>query len=62
MNNKEIKKLHKVITDNTIKCKCGHSIWLGHNNYGTCNWCGRLVFKNNKEEFKYRLKSHLLKR
>lgn len=45
------------IPENRVYCKCGHSItdMTPKHNYVTCSWCGRLVFKNKKAEFDYRL-------
>lgn len=62
LTNKQIMQRHKIATDESVKCKCGHSILIT-NRYGKviCNYCGRLVFRNKKEEFEYRLKERLLK-
>lgn len=39
-----------------IYCKCGHSIVISNKRkYKICSWCGRLVFKNKRAEFDYRL-------
>lgn len=37
--------------------KCGHSIIIPHWVEKTlCDWCGNYVFKNDKDEFKYRMR------
>ena len=41
-------------------CECGHSMTMYHN-YDYCSWCGKIVFKNKKEEFKYKLNLALKK-
>lgn len=51
-----IKKIHYERTKNTIKCKCGHSIPMRPCVKSViCNWCGCRVFRDKKEEFKYKL-------
>ena len=56
---KEIKKLHNIAAMNTVKCPCGHSIsFIDRNNKKICSWCGRLVYKSQKEK----LKEELMKR
>lgn len=50
-----LKKLAKV-------CKCGHSITIWNKKgYIVCDWCGRLVFANEKIEKEYRQKETLYK-
>ena len=57
--NSEILKLSKLATNNTVKCKCGHSIaFISRSNSIICSWCGRLVYKSQKEK----LKEELMKR
>lgn len=51
-----IKKIHTERTENTYKCKCGHSVVIRPDETKIlCHWCNRYVFKNQKDEFKYRL-------
>lgn len=42
------------------KCKCGHKVvipnWVDKQ---VCGWCGKYVFKNEKDEFKYRMRGLL---
>lgn len=43
-------------------CTCGHRVvipkWIDK---GMCSWCGKYVFKNKKDEFKYRINEKLRK-
>ena len=48
------------ITQQSIKCKhCGHSVLFSRREKTICSWCGHWVFKDQKEEFKYRLENLL---
>lgn len=40
---------------NSVKCKCGHTVFLGRKDKIVCSWCGNYVFKDKKEEFRYRM-------
>lgn len=59
-------KQHKIMSNNyakvKYKCKCGHKViipeWVDKQ---LCKYCGTYVFKNKKEEFKYRMKERLKK-
>ena len=47
---------------NKFACKnCGHKqlvpVFMGKN---ICDWCGNYVFREEKDEFKYRLKEKLI--
>lgn len=49
-------KLDSFIKNNlNVKCKCGHSIDLINKDKTICSHCGKWVFKNKQDEFKYRL-------
>lgn len=37
-----------------VKCPCGHSQTV-FNDKTICRWCGRMVYRNKKMEFKERL-------
>ncbi|MBR1653698.1 MAG: hypothetical protein IJ690_07605 [Clostridia bacterium] len=57
-----IRKYDEKIADKKTKCKCGHTILIPNNmTHILCSWCGQYVFKHNKDEFEYRLKSATLK-
>ena len=56
-------KLLEVICNNTVKCKCGHSIsFLDKSEKKICNWCGNYVYKNKKLEFIEKLSFYLRKK
>ena len=60
---KNIEKIHQERTDNTYKCKCGHSVTIRPGlKKVLCNWCNRYVFKNKEDEFKYRVKEQMNKK
>ena len=62
MSLKTDKKLYETIQDLTVKCKCGHSIFMPVYLKNTiCSHCKKLVFRNNKEEFKYKMERMLKK-
>lgn len=43
-------------TKNSVKCEhCGHTEFLGKQNYKICSWCGYYIFKNKKIEFNFRM-------
>lgn len=42
-------------TKNSVKCRCGHTNFLGSKEKIICSWCGNYVFKNKKIEFIYRI-------
>ena len=63
LNFKEIAILSGEQTKNRKLCKvCGHSKLLGLQNKAICNYCGNYIFKNEEEEFKYRLKEKIIRR
>ena len=52
MNYKELEKYTNNLQDHMYKCKCSHTVLVGKNyRYSICNWCGRKVYKNAKDEF-----------
>jgi len=41
-------------------CKCGHRVVIPvWQDKQVCTWCGNYVFKDKKEEFKYRIKEKI---
>lgn len=52
------RKLESAIDEITFKCPCGHSVEVFRDRR-VCNHCGRLIFKNKEDEFKYRLREKL---
>lgn len=56
MTNKELSIYTKELQNYIHKCKCGHSVLIrAYEVKSICNWCGRSVYRNEKEEFKDRL-------
>ena len=57
---KEFSKMQDEYDKVKYRCACGHRVvipnWVDKN---VCDWCGNYVFKNKKDEFKYRLKEKL---
>ena len=58
---KEDTKKLNFYTRNSIKCKCGHTNFLGSRDKIICSWCGSYVFRNRRIEFKHRI-GELLKK
>ena len=42
-------------TKNSTKCRCGHTNFLGSREKIVCSWCNKYVFKNERDEFIYRI-------
>ena len=56
LNDKEWKKLNDEYDKMKYICKCGHRVIIHPNRKKTlCSWCGNYVFREKKDEFKYRL-------
>ena len=64
MINPKLKKYRKIedayVEDNVEfvanKCKCGHTLTFLTRHPRTCTYCGRLVYANQEDEFKEKLK------
>lgn len=55
-NFEEQERLDSFIKNNlNVKCSCGHSIDLFNKTKAICSHCGKWVFKDKNEEFKYKL-------
>ena len=62
MTFEEQKKLDNFIKKNlNRKCECGHSINFINSDKIICTHCGKYVFKNKEDEFKYKLNQKLKK-
>lgn len=49
-------KLFDSVTNCRVKCKkCGHTVLLPKYKKTVCTHCGSYIFKNDAEEFKFRL-------
>ena len=56
MSYKDLNKYADELQNFIYKCKCGHSVLIRHGKIkNICNWCGRSVYRNKKDEFKDRL-------
>lgn len=58
---KDIEKKRRFVTDNAVKCQCGHSLFFKRD-YIICTWCGNMVFRNDKAKFKYKLNQAIKKK
>lgn len=61
LTNKEFNNMSNNYAKVKYQCKkCGHKVvipkWVDKQ---LCDWCGHYVFKNEKDEFKYRIKEKL---
>lgn len=61
MTNDEIQKYNEELSKHKYICKnCGRKAYIHKDKEKTvCSWCGKYVFKNNADEFKYRIKEKL---
>ena len=56
ISNKDLRAKHRIITDLTVKCKCGHSIvFTSKADRVFCDWCGKYCYKDKQTEFKYKM-------
>lgn len=54
--------MFSIITEAKKRCKhCGHTLLLGNSEKKICYHCGNYVYRNNKIEFKDKLKQELKK-
>lgn len=55
--NKNIDKVINERSSHRYYCKCGHTVIIRPcETKILCHWCNRYVFKNEKDEFLYRMK------
>lgn len=60
MSYKEMTVYTKKLQDNMYTCECGHRMFIAKNRlFVICNWCGKKVYKNKKDEFMDRLETKL---
>lgn len=56
------KKRFDALSENTVYCPyCNHSITMINKDRKLCTQCGHYVYKNQKSEFKYKLKEMMSK-
>lgn len=59
---KEDMKVGLIYAESSVKCKtCGHAMLLAGRDRRVCSWCGNYIYKDDKTEFKYKLKEKILK-
>ena len=51
----EDKRRIDFFNENSTKCNCGHTNFLGSRDKIICSWCGKYVFKNEKIKFLHRI-------
>lgn len=62
MKYKDDTKRLNTYTNLTVKCKCGHSIFMpAYIDKIICTHCRNLVFRDKKKEFEYRLRKEIRK-
>ena len=62
--NEEYEKLNNATKEYKHKCSCGHTIVIypfEKKVSKVCRYCGKLVFVNEKEEFKHKLSKEIKK-
>ena len=59
-NNKELFKYMDNLQNYIVRCKCSHLVLIKRNQvFAICDYCGERVYRNEKDEFKDRLKEKL---
>lgn len=63
-DDKQFKRSSEVYSQNKYPCKhCGHKQLIPKiMEKNLCDWCGFWVFKNEKDEFKYRMDEQIKRR
>jgi len=60
LTNEEFKKLTNAEDKVKYTCKCGRRVIISsQKDKEICSWCGNYVFKNKKDEVKYRVKERI---
>lgn len=61
MKRSDMEKYTSILTENRTICKCEHSVSIPADiDKVICSWCGYYIFKNKKDEFKYRMREKLV--
>ena len=59
---KEMDKYVDELAKHKYKCKCGHKVFIDKSRTkAVCDWCGKYVFKNKKDEINKRINENLKK-
>lgn len=57
---KEHERMTEELDKVKYRCKCGHRVIITNNREkALCGWCNNYVFKDKREEMKYRVKEKL---
>lgn len=56
MTFEEESRLFNQIVENSVKCKCSHSVTIMKADRKICSHCGNWVYRTPMLEFKYKLK------
>lgn len=60
MNKEELQKYTDELNKHKYLCSCGRKVYIDRKKEkAVCDWCGKYVFKNKIDEFKYRMKEKL---
>ena len=60
LSNEEWKRMTNEYDKVKYPCKCGRRVIIpSWEEKEVCSWCGNYVFKDKKEEFKYRVKEKI---
>ena len=60
LNNEEWRRMSQEYDKVKYQCKCGHKVIIPNRiDKNVCDWCGNYVFKDKKDEFKYRVKEKI---
>ena len=60
MSFKEMQKYCNEVQKFKVSCECGHRVFIPYNkDTKICNWCGRIVYKNDLIKFKRVLRNKL---
>ena len=59
-NKKEMDRMFNTYREHSYKCNCGHTVVIPkYLDKIVCNYCGKYVFRNKRDEFVYRFKEVL---
>jgi len=60
LTDKEYSRMIDELDKVKYMCKCGHRVLIpARKNKEVCTWCGKYVFKNKQDEFRFRVKEKI---
>jgi hypothetical protein len=62
MSYKNDTRMFDTITNQSNKCKCGHTVQFLKSDRVICSWCHHWAYKNKEVEFKYKLQEQMNRR